>query len=100
MYFCERSDCNTLYLLGRNQLHGILLPLTGFFFRIQSWVRESRVLLVLSGTVGIKRKLLLVIFAHKTQTTIQNNALRLGVSKLSPKSLKQRSDYNGAIRDR
>lgn len=58
------------------------------------------VLLVLSSTVGTKRKLPPVIFAHKIQTTIQNNALHLGVSELSPKTFKQRSYYNDAIRDR
>lgn len=72
MRFYEGSDCNTLYLVSRNKLYCILLPLTGFFFYVQFWVRESTVLLVLSSTVGTKRKLLLVVFVHKIQTTVQN----------------------------
>lgn len=100
MCFCEGSDCNTLYLVSRNKLHCILLPLTGFFFYIQFWVKERTVLSVLSSVVGTKRKLLLVIFVHKIQTTIQNNALHLGVSEPSPKPFKQQSYYNDAIRDR
>lgn len=101
MYFHEKSDCNNLYLVSRNKLHCILLPLMGLFFNIQFWVSENAVLLVLSSIVGTKRNLLLVmILDHKTQTSIQNNALHLGVREPSPKPFKQISYYNDVIRGR